>query len=97
MIMYLFHFQLNLDVDENIVTLGQIQDAYTFLKSSSEVVRTPTLSHVQSLFRDNTGTKAQIDICKVDLFLKMENMQNTSKTISNINHIFSISFLSTGI
>jgi len=70
--------KLNLDVDENIVTLGQIQDAYTFLKSSSEVVRTPTLSHVQSLFRDNTGTKAQFDICKVDLFLKMENMQNTS-------------------
>ena len=81
--MYLFNFQLNMDLDENIVTLAQIQDAYKFLKSSSGIVRTPTLSHVQSLFFNNVAINSQLDIRKVDLFLKMENMQNTGKISYN--------------
>ncbi|XP_005111982.1 L-threonine dehydratase catabolic TdcB isoform X2 [Aplysia californica] len=78
--------ELNMDIDENIVTLEQVLEAHQFLKSSPDMVRTPTLLHVQSMFTKDvkgpksSGLSSKVDatsLHKVDLFMKMENMQTT--------------------
>ena len=70
--------QLNMDIDENIVTLEQVLDGYDFIKSCPDVVRTPLISHVQDLFKE-TIRETGPDLSNVDLFMKMENMQTTGK------------------
>ncbi|GFO14409.1 L-threonine dehydratase catabolic tdcb-like [Plakobranchus ocellatus] len=61
--------------DSDLVTLEQIKEAHSYLKSQTDMVRTPTLMHVQSLFEEH------LSHCKpgedIDLFMKMENMQTT--------------------
>lgn len=79
----------------DILTLDQIQEAYSYVMSSKVVVRTPLLAHVQELFVDTEGKKQgeissdhspatngghrQADLALVDLYLKMENMQTGGK------------------
>ena len=61
--------------DSDLISLEQVKEAHKYLKSRSDMVRTPTLMHVQSLFEGylpitNSGKG-------IDLFMKMENMQTT--------------------
>jgi len=65
--------KINMDLEENIVTLDQIHKAHSFLRDSAEVVRTPVLSHMQDLFTDNSGNTFK----DIDIYMKMENMQTT--------------------
>ncbi|CAL1528527.1 unnamed protein product [Lymnaea stagnalis] len=82
--------KLNMDLDSSIVTLEQIKETYTYLKSTRQVIRTPTLLHVQSLFQETNETfetknnneaeapaASPLNISDVDLFIKLENMQTT--------------------
>ncbi|CAG5120203.1 unnamed protein product [Candidula unifasciata] len=78
-----------MDIEADILTLGQIQEAYAYVRSSPDVVRTPLLAHVQDLFietntkkheegsSDDADGKSQLDISQIDLYMKMENMQTT--------------------
>ncbi|KAH9510116.1 hypothetical protein Btru_043507 [Bulinus truncatus] len=71
--------KLNMDLDCAIVTLEQIQEANTFLKTQREIIRTPTLLHVQSLFPVLNRDSASSDCADsdIDLYVKLENMQST--------------------
>ncbi|XP_059175865.1 L-threonine dehydratase catabolic TdcB-like isoform X2 [Physella acuta] len=71
-----------MDLDTAIVNLDQIHEAYAYLKTSPHVVRTPVLPHIQNLFQrsdkeDEVDDLLVKDLSKVDLYLKMENMQTT--------------------
>ncbi|KAK3768908.1 hypothetical protein RRG08_060346 [Elysia crispata] len=61
--------------DSDLVTLEQVKAAHNYLKTRSDMVRTPTLMHVQSLFAEHLPSSASGE--GIDLFMKMENMQTT--------------------
>ena len=81
MILFILPTQLNMDIDENIVTLEQVQESYSFIKSCPDVVRTPLISNVQNLFKESIRENGP-DLSKMDLFMKMENMQITGKYLN---------------
>ncbi|BFZ08713.1 hypothetical protein BsWGS_11754 [Bradybaena similaris] len=86
-----FTGQVDMDTETDILTLDQIQEAYSYVMSSKVVVRTPLLAHVQELFANTEdrkqaetssdhspgtdGSQRQADLALMDLYLKMENMQ----------------------
>ncbi|GFS03635.1 L-threonine dehydratase catabolic TdcB-like [Elysia marginata] len=68
--------QITMD-ESQLVTLEQIKSAHNYLKTRPDMVRTPTLMHVQSLFEEHLPKDASGKGMGIDLFMKMENMQTT--------------------
>ncbi|KAK0063817.1 L-threonine dehydratase catabolic TdcB isoform X1 [Biomphalaria pfeifferi] len=82
--------KLNMDLDSAIVTLEQIQETYKYLRAQRDVLHTPTLLHVQSLFPQlhqstnvtecTDDTKSSVkrnSLLDTDLYIKLESMQTT--------------------
>ncbi|RUS85820.1 hypothetical protein EGW08_006449 [Elysia chlorotica] len=61
--------------DSDLVTLEQVQAAHSYLRTQRDMVRTPTLMHVQSLFDEHLPRSDSGE--GIDLYMKMENMQTT--------------------
>uniref|UniRef100_A0A2C9JNX0 L-serine deaminase n=1 Tax=Biomphalaria glabrata TaxID=6526 RepID=A0A2C9JNX0_BIOGL len=86
--------KLNMDLDSAIVTLEQIQETYKYLRAQRDVLHTPTLLHVQSLFPElhqstnvtecTDDTKSSVkrnSLLNTDLYIKLESMQTTGTVL----------------